>query len=92
MQTFTEKVYEVVKRITKGTVLSYSQVAALAGSPKAWRSVGTILNKNVDPEIPCHRVIRTNGTTGGYNRGAKKKAEILKEEGLSFFARKYENI
>lgn len=91
--TFTKKVYAIVKKIPKGTVLTYSQVATLAGSPKARRSVvGMILNRNTNPDIPCHRVIGSNGTIGGYNRGAKKKAEILKEEGVSFYARKYENI
>ncbi|MEY2641114.1 MAG: hypothetical protein RL150_507, partial [Candidatus Parcubacteria bacterium] len=51
-----------------------------AGNPRAARAVGNILNKNYNPEIPCHRVIRSDGTTGGYNRGAGKKAALLASE------------
>ena len=80
MTPFTQKVYDVVKKIPKGQTLSYQQVAVLAGSPKAFRAVGNILNKNHDPNIPCHRVIRSNGQTGGYNRGENKKVEILQSE------------
>ena len=90
--TFREKVYAVVKKIPPGTVLTYAQVATLAGSPKAWRSVGMILNRNTNPDIPCHRVVSSDGTIGGYNRGVKKKIELLKKEGVSFYAHKYENI
>jgi O-6-methylguanine DNA methyltransferase len=57
-------------------------VAKLAGRPKAYRAVGNILNGNHDPKIPCHRVIRSDGKLGGYNRGAKAKKEILKREGV----------
>ena len=78
---FTEKVYEVVKKIPKGSVLAYKEVAKLAGSPRAYRAVGNILNKNHDPKIFCHRVIRGDGKLGGYNRGKNKKMEILKKEG-----------
>jgi methylated-DNA-[protein]-cysteine S-methyltransferase len=79
--SFTEKVYEVVKKIPKGKVLTYKQVAEKAGNPKAYRAVGNILNKNYDPKIPCHRVIKSDGTFGGYNRGMQNKLKILKEEG-----------
>lgn len=81
--TFTEKVYTVVKRIPKGTVLTYKQVATRAGKPKAYRAVGNILNKNFNPEIPCHRVVRSDGTVGGYNRGSVSKRRILRAEGAS---------
>jgi O-6-methylguanine DNA methyltransferase len=80
MKSFKERVLEVVKKIPKGGTMTYMQVAKLAGSPKAYRAVGNILNKNYDPKIPCHRVIRSDGKIGGYNRGAKKKRELLKEE------------
>lgn len=78
---FSQKVYGVVKKIPKGSVLTYKEVAKRAGSPRAFRAVGNILNKNYDPKIPCHRVIRSDGKTGGYNRGAKNKKDILKKEG-----------
>ncbi len=81
IRTFTEKVYNVTRKIPKGSVLTYKEVAKLAGNPKAVRAVGTILSKNFNPEIPCHRVIRSDGKMGGYNRGGiKAKAEILKQE------------
>ncbi len=83
MRNFKEKVFIAVSKIPKGATLSYKEVAEKAGSPRAWRSVGNILNKNHDPAIPCHRVIRSNGKTGGYNRGAKKKAALLKKEKLA---------
>lgn len=82
MTTFSQKVYEVVKKIPKGKTLTYKQVAERAGSPMAFRAVGTILSKNYDPKIPCHRVIRADGKPGGYNRGEMLKREILREEGF----------
>ncbi len=79
---FTEKVYAVVKKIPEGKVLTYKEVAKRAGRPLAARAVGNILNKNYDKSIPCHRVIRSNGKAGGYNRGSSKKLIILKREGV----------
>ena len=78
--TFKEKVYAIVRRIPRGKTMTYAGVARAAGSPRAFRAVGNILNKNYDPAIPCHRVVRSDGTVGGYNRGVKKKVEMLKEE------------
>jgi len=83
--SFQKKVYKVVRRIPPGKVLSYQQVAKLAGYSQAYRAVGNILNKNKDPKIPCHRVIRSNGQAGGYNRGAKKKIALLKREGIIIY-------
>ncbi|KPJ55121.1 hypothetical protein AMJ47_01185 [Parcubacteria bacterium DG_72] len=79
---FKHKVYKVVKNIPEGETLSYKQVAQKAGRPRAWRAVGNILNKNYNINIPCHRVIKSSGKAGGYNRGEKKKLFILKKEGL----------
>ena len=81
-KTFTEKVYEVVKKIPGGKTLSYKEVAKKAGSEKAFRAVGNILNKNFNPLVPCHRVIKSNGQLGGYNRGSKNKQKILLKEGF----------
>lgn len=78
---FQTSVYAVVKKIPKGTTLTYKQVAVAAGRPKAFRAVGNILNKNYNPAIPCHRVVRSDGQTGGYNRGAKNKKILLTKEG-----------
>lgn len=77
---FSDKVLEVVRSIPSGKTLTYGQVAALAGNPRAARVVGMIMKKNYNPDIPCHRVIRSDGTLGGYNRGIEKKASILKAE------------
>lgn len=82
MSSFSEKVYSVVAKIPKGQVLTYKQVAKKAGSPLAFRAVGNILNKNYNPNIPCHRVVRSDGKIGGYNRGVKRKKEILTREGF----------
>ncbi len=78
--SFREKVLHIVKKIPKGKTMSYKEVARKAGSPRAYRAVGNILNKNYDPQIPCHRVIRANGKIGGYNRGQEEKVKKLKQE------------
>lgn len=78
---FREKVFRVVAKIPEGKTLSYKEVAQKSGSPRAYWAVGNILNKNCDSKIPCHRVIRSDGTTGGYNKGANQKIVILKKEG-----------
>lgn len=84
MQDFQEKVYQVVARIPKGRVLTYEQVAYLAGRPNAWRAVGNIMSRNYNSDIPCHRVIRSDGKPGGYNRNATKKVKLLLAEGIKF--------
>lgn len=81
MTPFATLVYAFVKTIPKGTTLTYKQVAEAIGRPKAFRAVGNVLNKNFDPSIPCHRVIRSDQTLGGYNRGTKQKEHILRQEG-----------
>jgi len=78
---FTQKVLNVVSQIPRGATLTYKEVAAQAGSPNASRVVGSILKQNYDLSIPCHRVIRSDGKIGEYNRGAQKKKQLLKEEG-----------
>jgi len=81
-KSFRGKVFEIVKKIPKGKTLTYKTVAEKAGSPKAYRAVGNILHGNYDPAIPCHRVVRSDGNPGGWNRGKRKKAELLKKEKL----------
>lgn len=82
MSNFKDKVFSVVKKIPKGSVLTYKEVAKLAGSEKASRAVGNILHNNHDKNIPCHRVIRSDGKLGGYNKGNSEKIKILKKEGF----------
>ena len=83
MSNFKEKVFEAVKKIPKGKTATYKEVAVLAGRPRAWRAVGNILNNNFDPKIPCHRVVRSDGKLGGYNRGVLKKKLLLKSEQIN---------
>ena len=83
--TFRDAVYAVVRNIPKGETLSYKQVAEMVGRPKAARAVANILAKNYNPEIPCHRVIRNDGTLSGYNRGGENtKRQLLLTEGAYF--------
>ncbi len=82
MKTFTQKVYEVVRKIPKGKTMTYGEVAARAGAPGAARAVGTLMKNNYDPTIPCHRVLRSDGKIGEYNRGGPEaKKKLLIEEG-----------
>ena len=77
---FRDNVKRIVAEIPLGKTLTYKEVAIKARNPKACRAVGNILNKNYDPKIPCHRVVRSDGTIGGYNRGGDMKKRILAEE------------
>lgn len=79
--TFRDRVLEVVASIPTGETMTYAEVAEAAGSPHAYRAVGSIMRSNFDPSIPCHRVIRSDGKLGEYNRGAARKAQRLREEG-----------
>ena len=79
---FSKKVYAVVATIPVGKTLTYKEVAKRSGRPKAYRAVGNILNKNNDPCVPCHRVVRSDGSVGGYNKGQQKKKSLLRQEKL----------
>ena len=82
MKTFREKVRDIVRKIPKGGSMTYKEVATKAGNPKAARAVGAIMRTNYDPDIPCHRVVRSDGGLGDYNRGGvSRKRAILMEEG-----------
>ena len=81
MRNFKQKVLNVVKDIKKGQTMTYKEVAKRAKSPLAYRAVGSILAKNFDIKIPCHRVIKSDGSLGNYNRGIKNKIKLLRKEG-----------
>ncbi len=84
-ETFSDKVREVVKNIKKGKILTYKQVATKAGSPNASRAVGNVMKGNFLKEVPCHRVVKSDGSIGDYNRGGSEaKIKILKKEGVKF--------
>ena len=80
MLTFKRKVLKIIEKIPKGKALTYKEVAQRAGRPRAYRAVGNILSRNYNSKIPCHRVIRSDGKLGGYNRGPKQKKILLKRE------------
>lgn len=77
---FQNKVYEIVKKIPRGKVMTYKEIAKAINRPRACRVIGNVLNKNIDPTVPCHRVIRSDGLMGGFKEGTKKKIELLKNE------------
>jgi O-6-methylguanine DNA methyltransferase len=80
--SFTHRVLAAVRRIPPGHVATYGDIAALAGSPRAWRAVGTIMRETRDPGMPCHRVIAAGGALGGYGGNLQLKRELLRAEGL----------
>lgn len=82
MTKFQQKVYDIVKNIPQGQVLTYGEVAQKLGNKKLARVVGNALNKNRDKAVFCHRVVRSDGQVGGFNSGTKRKIAILKSEGV----------
>jgi len=80
---FQLKVWNYLKKIPKGKVKSYLEVAKGIGKPKAFRAVANAVGKNpYPPLIPCHRVIRSDGSLGGYSGkgGIKEKRRLLLKE------------
>jgi methylated-DNA-[protein]-cysteine S-methyltransferase len=84
--TFKNKVVNIVSKISYGKTMTYKEVATKAGNPKACRAVGNILNKfykenfSKNYSFPCHRVIRSDGKTGGYADGENIKEKLLEKE------------
>lgn len=82
MKNFTTRVRDIVRKIPKGKTMTYKEVATKAGNSGASRVVGSIMKANFDLQIPCHRVIRSDGKIGEYNRGGPEaKLALLKKEG-----------
>ena len=82
---FQKKVWNEIKKIPKGRTTSYKQIAIAIGRPKAARAVANACGKNPNPIItPCHRVIASDGTIGGYSAegGVNKKRILLAKEGV----------
>jgi len=78
---FEQRVYAVVRRIPNGEVRSYQWVARQLGDAKLARAVGQALKRNPWPRrVPCHRVIRSDGSLGGYAWGLAKKRWLLAQE------------
>lgn len=87
MTDFTKRIYEVTRTIPRGCVMSYGNVARLAGNPRGARAVGFALHRNPLPgEIPCHRVVFQNGSvcTGFAFGGPEVQKSLLTDEGVGF--------
>lgn len=83
MTEFQDSVRAAVRAIPKGKTMTYSEVAEQVGRPGAARAVANVMANNFDRTVPCHRVIRSDGTLGGYNRGGpSRKRAILESEGV----------
>lgn len=80
--TFAARVLAVVRRIPPGRVATYGDVAALVGTPRAHRAVGSVMRECHDPTVPCHRVIAAGGALGGYGGWLDRKRTLLRAEGL----------
>lgn len=86
-QSFRETVYTILRKVPVGKVVTYGQLAALAGSPGAARAVGMCMKQNPDaPRTPCHRVVASNGKLTGYSAGdgVPTKKKMLLKEGVRF--------
>ena len=79
---FSQKAWRAMRKIPSGKIISYSQLAVKAGSPAAVRAAGTACGRNaIAPIIPCHRIIRSDGSLGNYGYGVSKKSWLLRHEG-----------
>ena len=79
-----EDVYDILRKIPAGKVSTYGDIAKALGHPSSARIIGRILGENPNPiQVPCHRVVMSNGKLGGYKHGIERKKELLEKEGLS---------
>ena len=79
---FDEKCYALLREVPRGKVTTYKSIAEALGT-KAYRAVGNAMKRNpYAPEVPCHRVINSNGFLGGFAHGTLKKIKILQSEGV----------
>lgn len=79
---FNNKIYNLCKRVPKGKVTTYKILAEKAGT-KAYRAVGQAMKNNpFSPQVPCHRVVASDGGIGGFSSGVKNKIKLLKKEGV----------
>ena len=83
MTRFQSDCYEALKKVPKGKVITYAGLARMIGRPKAHRAVGSAMNKNpYAPQVPCHRVVKSNGDLGGFATDIELKIKRLQEEGV----------
>src|SRR4030043_240483 len=82
MNSFYEKCYKILRKVPKGKVTTYKEIAKTLNS-KAYRAVGNAMHNNpYAPIVPCHRVVKSNGEVGGFASGIKNKIKILASEGI----------
>ncbi len=82
---FQIKVWNSLRKIKSGKIVTYQEISRIVGKPNSFRAVANAIGKNPYPEkIPCHRVIRSDGSLGGYSAkgGLKRKLYLLKKEGI----------
>ena len=91
-RSFKHRVLSAVRRIPRGRVATYGDIAALAGSPRAWRAVGSIMRECRDPATPCHRVIGAGGALGGYGGNLQLKRELLRAEAIEVGVKRVRNF
>jgi len=87
-KSFQSMVFAKTKLIPRGKVSTYKLLAEAIGRPRAARAVGNALNKNYDSEIPCHRVVRSDGAVGGFRDGTAAKIKILRKEEVEIISGK----
>lgn len=72
-----------MKKVPRGQVATYKELARAVNRPRAARAIGNVVHKNPwAPQVPCHRVVKSNGEIGGYAGGEKKKIKLLESEGV----------
>ena len=90
---FNNKFWSALKLIPRGKVTTYKAIAEFIGHGGAARAVGNACNKNPNaPKVPCHRVVKSDWTLGGYAGGIKKKTQLLKKEGVKAVNGRIHNI
>lgn len=94
--SFSQRVWKAMLKIPRGKVASYQTIAKMAGNVNASRAVGNACNKNpFAPDVPCHRVVASDGSLGGYAHGSVKKIALLNKEGVRVTGNKivdFENV
>ncbi|MCH9742666.1 MAG: MGMT family protein [Proteobacteria bacterium] len=89
---FQQACYDLLMQVPAGRVTTYAELAHALGS-KAYRAVGTAMNKNPNPVVvPCHRVVNADGKLGQYAFGCERKQQLLESEGIGITDGKVQNF